>query len=191
MFGRKKISRKEAKVEDLYTFYLHHGFDHTIEEISDRMGIGRKTFYNRYISKENSIQQALQISHRQFVERYTEQRLHCNHSVEELVLFVWEFQRYAQQEKVYFQYDMGKRLFSSTEAPFKSVFESVVQKGLRCYHINEDVDLEMYADYFFVTLSYYALDNRLSGNVLQYILCPLLNERGQELLGELDLENSL
>lgn len=189
MFGRKKISRKDEKVEDLYTFYLCHGFDHTIEEISVGMGIGRKTFYNRYVSKENSIQQALQISHRQFVERYAEQRLHCNHSVEELVLFVWEFQRFSQQEKVYFQYDMENRLFCSTDAPFKNIFGSVVQKGLRCYHINEDVDLETYADFFFVTLSYYALDDRLSGDVLQYVLCPLLNERGQELLGELNIEN--
>lgn len=189
MLERKKMSRKEEKVKDLYTFYLNYGFDHTIEEISDWMHIRRKTFYNRYISKENSIQQALQISHQQFVERFTEQRLHCNHSVEELVLFVWEFQRFAQQENVYFQYDMENRLFCSAEAPFKSIFESVVRKGLRCYHIKEDVDMETYVDYFFVTLSYYTLGGKLSGNILQYILCPLLNERGLELLGELNIEN--
>lgn len=189
MLERKKISRKEEKVEDLYSFYLQNGFDHTIEEIADLMGIGRKTFYNRYRSRENSIQQALQICHRQFVERFTEQRLHCNHSVEELVLFVWEFQRFAQKEKVYFQYDMDNGKFCSTDAPFKSIFENVVQKGLRCYHINEAVDMETYADYFFVTLSYYAMNGRLSGIVLQYLLCPLLNERGRELLDELNVEN--
>lgn len=189
MEGRKKISRKEEKVEDLYTCYLRNGFNHTIEEISDLMGIGRKTFYNRYISKENSIQQALQICHRTFMNRFSEQCLQCNHSVEELVLFVWEFMRFAQQEKVYFQYDMENNLFCSSETPFKSIFEGVVRKGLRCYHIQEDVDIETYSHYFFVTLSQYAINGKMSSLVLRYILCPLLNERGLELLDELNIEN--
>ncbi len=189
MVGRKKISRKEEKIEDLYTFYLHNGFNHTIEEIADLMGIGRKTFYNRYLNRDNSIRQALQICHRQFVERFTEQRLHCNHSVEELVLFVWEFQRFAQQEKVYFQYDMENGWFYSEDAPFKSIFESVVQKGLRSYHIQEKVDMETYIDYFFVMLSQYAVNGKMSSTVLRYILTPLLNERGMELLDELNIYN--
>lgn len=188
MMKPKKLTRKEQKIVDMYQYYLQNGFAHTIDDISAALHVGRKTFYNRYTTRENSILLALQYSHKCFVGHFTEQRQYCNHSVEELVMLIWEFQKYAQTDTVFFQFDLDNKLFASDETPFKSILESIVKKGLRTYHINEDVDLSSFVDYFFATLSYYVLDGKLNSTVMRYILYPLLNERGLELLDELDLE---
>lgn len=188
MVKPKKTSWKEKKIVDICHYYLQNGFAHTIDDISEALGVGRKTFYNRYTTRENSILLALQCSHKNFVERFAEQCQYCNHSVEEMVMLIWEFQKYAQTDAVFFQYDIDNKLFASDETPFKSILESIVQKGLRTYHINEDIDMSSFVDYFFATLSYYVLDGKLNSTVMRYVLYPLLNERGLELLDELDLE---
>ena len=87
------ISRKEQKTVDLYLFYKDNGFNHTIDEIASAMKIGRKTFYNRYVNKETSVSTTLQYCHAQFVDYFNEQLLQCNHSVEEVVLLMWEFRQ--------------------------------------------------------------------------------------------------
>ncbi len=188
MVRPKRLSRREEKIFDLYQFYLRYGFDHTIDQISNLMGIGRKTFYNRYKNRENSIRMALRFAHQQFVQQYEEKEVYCNHSVEELVLFVYEFQRFAKSNNYYFLYDREHGLFTTDAAPFKSLLESIIEKGRRFYHINESVDLETFFLFFFFSLSNYVIYAQKQAVLLRYILAPLLNERGLELLDELDLE---
>ena len=185
---KKKISRREQKIEDLYRFYLNNGFEHTIDEISVFMNIGRKTFYNRYVNKEKSIQMALQYCHNQFVNHFGEQVLQCNHSIEELVLLVWEFQQFAKNQHIYFQYDWDNKLFFTDDTPFRSLLDSIIRKGMRSYHIYEDINTEVYSDFFYTNLSMYVMYGKKQAIILRYVLFPLLNERGVELLNELDLE---
>ena len=111
------ISRKEQKTVDLYLFYKDNGFNHTIDEIASAMKIGRKTFYNRYVNKETSVSTTLQYCHAQFVDYFNEQLLQCNHSVEEVVLLMWEFRQFAQENRVFFQYDWDNGLFFTDETP--------------------------------------------------------------------------
>jgi|GEM_PF-2663326 hypothetical protein len=183
-----KISRKEQKIADLYRFYLNNGFDHTIDEIATLMKIGRKTFYNRYLNKENSIWMVLRYCHNLFVEQFTEKTLECNHSVEELVLLMWEFQQFAKQQEIYFQHDWQQRLFYTDDTPFRSVIETIVRKGIRSYQIQEDVDASAYSDFFYTNMSMYVMYGKKKPVILRYVLLPILNERGVELLNELDLE---
>ncbi|MBO4504412.1 MAG: TetR/AcrR family transcriptional regulator [Bacteroidales bacterium] len=183
-----KISRKEQKIADLYRFYLNNGFDHTIDEIATLMKIGRKTFYNRYLNKENSIQMALRYCHNLFVERFSEKTIECNHSIEELLLLMWEFQQFAKYQAVYFQYDWDKLLFYTDETPFRSVIDTIVRKGIRSYQIQEDVDTSDYSDFFYTNMSMYVMYGKKKPAILRYVLFSILNERGVELLNELNLE---
>lgn len=183
------ISRKEQKTVDLYLFYKDNGFNHTIDEIASAMKIGRKTFYNRYVNKETSVSTTLQYCHAQFVDYFNEQLLQCNHSVEEVVLLMWEFRQFAHENRVFFQYDWDNGLFFTDETPFRSLLVSIIRKGLRSYHIREDIDATAYANFFYANLSLYVLSGHTQSVILRYVLMPLLNERGMELLDELNLES--
>ena len=131
----------------------------------------------------------LQYCHAQFVDYFNEQLLQCNHSVEEVVLLMWEFRQFAQENRVFFQYDWDNGLFFTDETPFRSLLVSIIRKGLRSYHIREDIDATAYANFFYANLSLYVLSGHTQSVILRYVLMPLLNERGMELLDELNLES--
>jgi len=181
------ISKKTQKVVDLYLLYKEHGFNLTIDEIAGLLKIGRKTFYNRYVNKETSILTTLQYCHSQFVEYFNQQLLQCNHSVEELVLLMWEFREFAKENRPFFQYDWEKSLFFTDKTPFRSILESIIRRGLRTYQVREDINSIAYCNFFYANLSLYVIYGRSQPAILRYVLLPVLNERGLELLDELDL----
>ena len=45
------MSLPKHKIEPLAHYYLLNGFDHSAEEIADKIGVSRKTFFNRYQAK--------------------------------------------------------------------------------------------------------------------------------------------
>lgn len=183
-----KITLKELKIKELYEFYLQYGFDHTVGDIAHMMKIERKTFYNRYQGKEQSIEMVLGYEHRRLNDIFKDRFMHCNHSVEQLVILIWCLQEYYRERRIFFLYDAERGHFSSDYAPFKDVFQSIVDKGRQCYHIQEDVDLSVYIDFFFSNIQRYIMQEQKQTGLIRYTLLPLLNERGLELLDELDLE---
>ena len=66
---------------------------------------------------------------------------------------------------------------------------SIIRKGLRSYHIREDIDATAYSNFFYANMSMYVLSGHTQSAILRYVLMPLLNERGMELLEELNLES--
>ena len=74
------ISKK--KIEELSKYYLRHGFDHSTDEIVDGMNISRKTFFNRYKSKDNSVQMVLDAWYDNIRDRFQEKAAQCNHAVD-------------------------------------------------------------------------------------------------------------
>jgi len=183
------ISRKNQKVVDLYLLYREHGFNLTIDEIASLLKIGRKTFYNRYVNKETSIWTTLQYCHNQFVDYFNKQLLQCNHSVEELVLLMWEFRQFAKENPAFFQFDWENSLFFTDKTPFRSLLENIIRRGLRSYHVREDINSTAYSNFFYANLSLYVYYGRTQPAILRYVLLPVLNERGLELLDELDLNS--
>lgn len=183
-----KVSLKELKIKELYDFYLQNGFDHTVEEIAKRLKIERKTFYNRYQSREESIEMVLNYEHRRLNDNFKERFIHCNHPVEELIILIWCLQEYYRERRIFFMYDVERGRFSSEYAPFRDVFKSIVEKGKQCYHVQENVDLSLYIDFFFSNIQRYITSEPKQTGLVRYTLLPLLNERGLELLDELDLE---
>lgn len=183
-----KISLKELKIKELYDFYLLNGFDHTVEEIAKRMKIERKTFYNRYQSKEHSIEMVLGYEHRRLNEVFRQRFEYCNHSVEEIVILIWCLLQYYQERRLFFMYDVEHGHFSANYAPFRDVFDAIIENGLRSYHVQEDVDLDLYIDFFFSNIQRYIMQEQKQTGLVRYTLLPLLNERGLELLDEMDID---
>ena len=111
------------------------------------------------------------------LESYPDE-MHIRSSVEEVVLLMWEFRQFAQENRVFFQYDWDNGLFFTDETPFRSLLVSIIRKGLRSYHIREDIDATAYANFFYANLSLYVLSGHTQSVILRYVLMPLLNERG-------------
>ena len=97
------------KTEELFQFYLNSGFNHTIDEILTGLSISRKTFFNRYGSKKESVEMCITFWHEKVKERFRSKTLMCNHVVEELVMFGWEMQLLRRNEYC-FQKDCNSSL---------------------------------------------------------------------------------
>lgn len=182
-----KRALNRQKIDEVYQFYLEYGFDHTTDEIVAEMGISKKTFFNRYISKENSVLLAVQHWQTLMQERFREKAVECNHSVEELLMFVWEMHYLKEHENNFFQYAKEHGVFLSPQSPVLSILDTIIKKGIRHYHFNENINIEHYSKFLMYNLSHYVFDNEDKAQNIHYILSPLLTERGVELLEDVDM----
>lgn len=187
MIKSKKIKKSDEKRIDIYQFYLRYGFNQTIDEIAHLMGITRKTFYNRYKSRECSIEIALNHSHQQVVQQFNEKVSYCNHSIEELMLLIWEFQGFSTRYSYYYVYDRDHELFATDKTPFLGMLKTIIRKGQQSYQMVETFDEEAYYPFFFYNLNKYIDSEPPCGSMLLFILMPLLNDRGRTLLEEMNL----
>lgn len=179
--------KSKRKIEELYQFYLQNGFDRTVDEIIARLKISRKSFFNRYENKCASVDLCVQYWHEKVQERHRNKSLMCNHVVEELVLFCWEMQSWRRDESCFFNHDVEKGSILTDQAPFMSMLKTVLRKGKRCYHFQENIDVDLYSKYVINVLAKMELLESEHSQVVQYLLSPLLTERGMELLKEMEI----
>lgn len=181
------MALSKEKKDALFQYYLSKGFDHTVDEMVTELGITHKTFFNRYGSKDESVMVARKYWHSTVSERFMSKVVFCNHSVEELMFFVLEMQYMRQIETVYFEYEYQRHSYITDETPMMDMLRSILQKGVRHYQFDGTLDVEAYAKFFIQSmLDYFPVaENKVLA--LYYMLSPLLNERGWELLDEMDL----
>ena len=175
------------KIEQLYQYYAHNGFDHTVDEIASALTISKKTFFNRYNNKNESIVQCVDYWHELISNRFQGKLLQCNHSVEELVLFSWELQTIRKQEHYFFNYEIENETLLTGDAPYMSILQSIIRKGIRCYHFNNDIDILLYSKYLISILAQMSFTESEHPQIMRYLLDCLLTERGKELLEEMNI----
>lgn len=177
----------QQKTYDIFHYYLKNGFDHTTDEIVAGMGISRKTFFNRYEGKAQSVEIARQYWHTVIQERFRERSLECNHPVEELLLFVWEMRNIRNTEATFFHYELEHNLFADDDSPFMSILDTLIQKGIRQYHFQEDINIPLYSTFFLHNICVEVNLGLNQEQIIRYLLLPLLTERGMELLNDVDM----
>lgn len=178
----------KSKIEFLYQYYLQNGIDHTVDEIVVAIGVAPKTFFNRYESKAHSIDLAIKYWHSIISERFRMKMLQCNHAVEELFFFILEMQLMRKNEKVYFQLENEDHKFCTTETPVRNILDSILKKGIRHYQFDESIDRDAYSSFLIQNVCDYLPIAENKEQAIRYMLLPLLTERGQELLEELDIQ---
>lgn len=176
----------DQKIAVLFQYYRNFGFEHTNEEIATALNISKKTFFNRYQTKEMAIMIAIQFWYRSVKERVHNQCLHCNFPLEELLIQTHNIQYIYHHEKVFYRWEMEHGEFTSSAAPFKELICNSIQKGIQHYHFQEDIKIEHYADYLLYNISTYFLQHEHKELTLKYLLDPLLTERGKTLWEEMD-----
>lgn len=178
------MTTSQDKIKVLYKYYLVHGFEHSVDEIAEDLGISRMTFFNRYGSKENAVRMAHDYWYQDMKKRFQEKQFQCNHSVEEILFFVGEIMNMNRVENVYLQYEREHITVLSPKLPYVSILHSIIETGIQKYQFKEDLDIDTYIRFFLYNVSNRPLMHEKQETVVRYILMPLLNERGMDLLSE-------
>lgn len=179
----------KKKIEDLSQYYLRNGFDHSTDEIVEWMNISRKTFFNRYKSKENSVQMVLEAWYDNIRERFQEKAAQCNHAVEELVQFGYEMHYIRHTEHIFYQHVKAHYLLLREDLPFVQILAGILRNGINHYQFKEELNEVVYAKYVMNNISNYNYTEAEREEVIHYLLAPILTERTTMLLKELDFVN--
>lgn len=183
MYSKRKTNTNyRKKIEEIYQYYMSYGFDHPVEEIAARMGIAKKTFFNRYHSKENSAKLSFDLWMRNLALRVRERQSACNNVVEALVVFVMEMQTIAVEEASFYVFAAEHNIMMDVKTPFAKIVMEALQTGKQHYQILETLNITTYTTFFLFNVFHYVIDKKLDGDLIRYLLTPAMNERGMELM---------
>lgn len=185
------MALSKEKIDTLANYYLKHGFHHSTDEIAKGIGISHKTFFNRYKSKEESINIVLRYWYGTVELRFREKAQHCNHAVEELLQLIYEIGYLHSHESFFMDYLRKQNLFISDQAPFVKILTEIILNGISHYQFKEDVNVDLYVQFILNNLTHY---NYQPGNVVEiisFLLSPIITDRSKALIEELDVTNFL
>ena len=125
-------SIKQQKLDTLYRFCNRYGFEQTIEEIAEGIGISKKTFFNRYQNREEMTQIVQQYWRELFKSRFEEKRILCNNPVEIILLFIYEMQVSNKTENFFIQQEIktGAYIEHFKDGHFIPMIRQVIINGI-------------------------------------------------------------
>lgn len=178
------MSLSEQKKIALYHFYLKNGFDNSIHVIANGLNISDKTFFNRYIDKENSVKIAFDYWQEICKKRWEDIKKHCNNEIEELLMFLFTIDKTRSTEPTFYNYTRNNKKFLDKHSFIFSEIFNTLLNGTRKFYIREKLNLELFTSFVLnnIFLIEVDLDNR--AEVLKFILHAALTERGFEILNE-------
>ncbi len=180
--AKSKSSRYQKKIEELFQLYRTEGFDMSVDEMAEKLHITRKTFFNRYTSKDHSVKLSFDVLSQKVRNHFQERMEDCNNAVEALVVFMWEFKTFKYESGHFYEYAISNQLLMMPAAPFRVLLIHILQDGIRHYQVNEKLDVQGYAEFYLFNLFYYFDDHELTKERIRFLLSGALNERGMELL---------
>lgn len=141
------MSLSELKKRELFEYYSKNGFDQTTGKIVDGLDICHKTFFNRYGTKAKSIEIAWQYWQKICRDRWDALMQHCNHSVEAMVVTLYHIRAMSREEPHYYRITRDQRLYLQRDSFFYSVMRSVLDQGKRCFHVQDNLNVETYIQF--------------------------------------------
>ena len=108
----------------------------------------------------------------------------CNHSVEELTMIVYNFYKIRFENPFYYEYTRDQRKYLDPDSFFFTALQSVLEKGKKCFHIQENLNLKAYITFLLNNMFLIDTEHYNKPEVFRFILHPALTERGMELFME-------
>ena len=173
------------KKQELFNYYSENGFQNSTEQIVKRMHICHKTFFNRYGTKSNSIEIAWQYWQQLCRQKWENMVVHCNHSIEMLIITLLNMGRSRCEEPHFFKYTRESRKYLDKDSFFYATLYSILEKGKQCFHINEMLNNEAYVTFLLNNLFLTEVGHDQYPDVLRFVLTPALTERGMDLFNEM------
>lgn len=180
---------KEKKLEKLFTFINQHGFDLSVDNISEGIGISKKTFFNRYHHREEMERIIQNYWRDKFKQRFEEKSLLCNNGVEIILLFIFEILASNKKEYPFIQQELKTNTFLSSNQSNNFIF--LIKNSIENYNASlcfkTDINIDLYA-YFLVYNIFQLLLIHKQVDIVEFILLPLLTEEGKIMLADVNLE---
>lgn len=175
------------KKQAIFDYYSENGFQHSTEQIVKKLNICHKTFFNRYGTKSQSIEIAWDFWQNLCKEKWTHILENCNHSIEELLIIIYNIYKTKEQNTYYYEFTRDSRKYRDSNSYFFSIVHSILEKGKKCFHVQENLDTTAYTSFLLNNLFLIdaETDSDKRRDVLKYVLNPALTERGFELFMEM------
>jgi hypothetical protein len=177
------LSDKKQKV--IFDYYTENGFNHSTEQIVNKLDICHKTFFNRYGSKVKSIEIAWKYWQGVCQKKWESLMECCNHSVEELAMTVYNIYKLRFENPHYYNYTRDHRKYLETDSFFYSALQYALKRGKQSYHIHESLNSKSYIIFLLNNMFLIDSEHYNKSEVLKYVLQPALTERGMELFLEI------
>lgn len=178
------MALSESKIRKLYEYYSENGLQQSTDHIADMLEVCHKTFFNRYGNKAKSVEIAWQYWQGVCRRKWLELMQHCNHSIEALTMTLYFIQETSKNDPHFFELTRDSRKYLQPDSFFYSSIQIILQRGKQCFHIHEDLNLDIYISFLLNNLFLIDVQEENRPDVLRYILTPALNERGMELFLE-------
>ena len=146
--------------------------------------ICHKTFFNRYGSKAKSMEIAWQYWQKECRKKWLDLMHHCNHSIEALTMTLFFIHEMSKNDPYFYALTRESRKYLQPDSFFYASLQTILQRGKQCFHIHEDLDLDIYIPFLLNNLFLIDVEEDKQAEVLRYILVPALTERGMELFLE-------
>ena len=178
------MSLSDAKKKDLFDYYSQNGFQQPTEKIANQLNICHKTFFNRYGNKLNSIEIAWQYWQNVCREKWHTLMAHCNHSIEALVMTLYSIYDTRFDEPHYYKLTQTHRKYLDPNSFFYSAIRTILDKGKKCFHIQENLNTETYITFLLNNVFLIDIEEEKRPEIIKFIIFPALTERGLELFME-------
>ena len=110
----------------------------------------------------------------------------CNHSVEELLIVIYNIYKTKELNTYYYEFTRDSRKYRDSNSYFFSSIRSILEEGKKCFHVKENLDTTGYTSFLLNNL--FLIDAETDADkrrdVLKFVLNPALTERGFELFME-------
>lgn len=178
------MSLSEQKKIALYHFYLRNGFDNSVHNIANGLNISDKTFFNRYVDKDNSVKIAYDYWQKICKKRWEDIKKHCNNEIEELLMLIFTIDKTRSTEPIFYYYTRDNRIFLNKNSFIFSEIFGTLLNGTQKFYVRENLSLELFTTFVLNNVFLIEVDLENRADVLKFILHAALTERGVEILNE-------
>jgi len=180
-----------SKIDPIFKYYLHTGFDHSIQEVADAVHVTKKTLFNRYKTKENLEHCLVNYWQVKSCERLVQRMEYANNAVEKLMMFLFELQYGRNNEFHFFQKTkvMFLEKFEQINPLFITHLEDIFKMGVEEGLFRFEFEPKVFAYFFqgnalFILLS----DTVINTDYISFLFRPILTETGKIVFQDIDIE---
>ncbi len=184
---------EERKLQLLLKHYAENGFDHTVEETAQILHVTKKTLFNRYQTKESMETAAMRYWQKYTRDRVEEKCAHANNSAESLLFVICEIMYTKKVTEPLFKrkiHDLiGENQYGNDE--IKNLIFNILDIGCKEGTIIEGLNFNAYVPFFLMNVFIYTSQQKMAADVVEFLLSPILTEKGRDMLDEIDIESLL
>lgn len=205
------MSIKNQQIQVLYQFILENGFNVTLDEIASGIHVTKKTLHNRYKTKAQLEQQVIEYWRSLLMERFEDKFEFTNNSIEQLLILIYELEALFIHEFDFFRKECQHYLTYSNieETFFQDLVTQLIEKGKYHEEFVNNLDTTNYVKFFLFNIFHLFIENSFCKfdpyekkqitrdphlvnssqfvDYIDYLLSPLLTEKGKTHLSEIDL----